>query len=182
MTGPFGIYFSGGTGNNTEATYFLIPNSRVAVPGYLPSIHGFAFANHWPAEHITSITLPDPFGDILRADDKSDWCCWSMIRTPPAMIPLPCSWTSPAPTRRSSMLMERSTSLNTRSVSSPRPMNSVTRCSLADLQPQWTHFGSAQMARLGQPGRIPRLMVRTGIRHSQSARLGRRVPIHRLLL
>ena len=65
MTGPFGIYFSGGTGNNTEAIYSLIPNTRVAVPGYLPSTHGFAFANHWPAEHITSITLPDPFGDIL---------------------------------------------------------------------------------------------------------------------
>ena len=65
VTGPFGIYFSGGTGNNSEATYSLISNTRVAVPGYLPSIHGFAFANHWPAEHITSITLPDPFGDIL---------------------------------------------------------------------------------------------------------------------
>ena len=28
-------------------------------------MHGFAFTNHWPDEHITSITLPDPFGDIL---------------------------------------------------------------------------------------------------------------------
>ncbi len=55
----------GGTGNNTEVVYSLIPDCRIGVKFYLPSMHGFAFANHRPDEHITSITLPDPFGDIL---------------------------------------------------------------------------------------------------------------------
>jgi hypothetical protein len=65
VSGPYGLYFSGGTGNNTEVVYSLIPDCRMAVKFYLPSMHGFAFTNHWPDEHITSITLPDPFGDIL---------------------------------------------------------------------------------------------------------------------
>ncbi len=65
VSGPYGLYFSGGIGNNTEVVYSLIPDRRVGVKFYLPSTHGFAFRNHWPDEHITSITLPDPFGDIL---------------------------------------------------------------------------------------------------------------------
>lgn len=65
VSGPFGLYFSGGKGNNTEVVYSLIPDCRVAVHWYLPSTHGFTFRNTWPDQHITSITLPDPFGDIL---------------------------------------------------------------------------------------------------------------------
>ena len=65
VSGPYGLYFSGGTGNNAEVVYSLIPDCRMAVAFYLPSTHGFGFGNHWPDEHITSITLPDPFGDIL---------------------------------------------------------------------------------------------------------------------
>ncbi len=65
VSGPYGLYFSGGIGNNTEVVYSLIHDRRTAVKFYLPSTHGFAFSNRWPAEHITSITLPDPFGDIL---------------------------------------------------------------------------------------------------------------------
>lgn len=65
VSGPYGLYFSGGTGNNAEAVYSLIPDCRKAAPFFLPSTHGFAFGNSWPDEHITSISLPDPFGDIL---------------------------------------------------------------------------------------------------------------------
>jgi hypothetical protein len=65
ITGPCGLYFSGGKGNNTNLDYYLIPDQKVTLQGYLPSKQGFAFANSWPSMHITSITLPDPFGDIL---------------------------------------------------------------------------------------------------------------------
>jgi hypothetical protein len=59
-----GLYFRGGTGNDAEPEYHLISPERRAAPGYLPSTHGFHFTNSWPDVHITSITLPDPFGDI----------------------------------------------------------------------------------------------------------------------
>jgi hypothetical protein len=74
VTGPCGLYFSGGKGNNCSVTYSLIPDARVAVPGYLPSRQGFAFPNHWPAIHITSITLPNPFGDILIGNASWGLC------------------------------------------------------------------------------------------------------------
>ncbi len=74
ITGPYGLYFEGGKGDNTEVRYALIPAARVAVPGYLPSTHGFSFPNKWPSEHITSITLPDPFGDILVGDASWGLC------------------------------------------------------------------------------------------------------------
>src|SRR5690348_17468067 len=96
VTGPFGIYFSGGTGNNTEATYSLIPNTRVAVPGYLPSTHGFAFSNQWPAEHITSITLPDPFA---LPHGKSSFVCFKHLLSSDSALVCP-----PRPQRRSSAL------------------------------------------------------------------------------
>src|SRR5208283_153862 len=73
--GPYGLYFSGGKGNNAQATYFLIPNDIVAVDGYLPSQNGFQFSNtNWGTEHITSITLPDPFGDILIGNASWGLC------------------------------------------------------------------------------------------------------------
>src|SRR4051794_34770258 len=74
ISGPYGLYFSGGKGDNAEVNYTLISNERVAVPGYLPSKHGFRFRNHWPSIHITSITLPDPFGDILVGDASWGLC------------------------------------------------------------------------------------------------------------
>jgi len=75
VEGSFGLYFSGGKGNNAEATYFLIPDSGVAVTAYLPSEDGFHFSNtHWGTEHITSITLPDPFGDILIGNASWGLC------------------------------------------------------------------------------------------------------------
>ena len=64
ISGPYGLYFEGGKGDNTEVVYTLMSDQRFAVPGYLPSIHGYRFGNHWPDIHITSISLPDPFGDI----------------------------------------------------------------------------------------------------------------------
>jgi hypothetical protein len=72
--GPYGIYFSGGKGNSTEAIYSLITADRQAVAGYLPSTHGFLFANSWPSIHITSITLPDPFGDIAVGNASWGLC------------------------------------------------------------------------------------------------------------
>ena len=75
VAGPYGLYFSGGKGNNAEATYFLIPDSRVAVTPYLPGEQGFHFSNtRWGDEHITSITLPDPFGDILIGNASWGLC------------------------------------------------------------------------------------------------------------
>ena len=74
ISGPYGLYFEGGKDNNTEVIYSLIPNQRVAVPGFMPSIHGYHFPNHWPDEHITSITLPDPFGDILVGNASWGLC------------------------------------------------------------------------------------------------------------
>ncbi len=56
----YGIYFTGGQGNDAEAEYTLIPSSRVEVRGFSPSRHGFAFENSWPEMHITTIDLPDP--------------------------------------------------------------------------------------------------------------------------
>ena len=72
--GPYGIYFSGGKGNSTEAIYSLITADRQAVAGYLPSTHGFLFANSRPSIHITSITLPDPFGDIAVGNASWGLC------------------------------------------------------------------------------------------------------------
>ncbi len=74
VEGPVGLYFTGGKGNNCEVNYFLISDERVAVPGYLPSTHGFAFPNHWPSIHITSITLPDPFADIAVGNASWGLC------------------------------------------------------------------------------------------------------------
>ncbi|WP_344804127.1 PLL family lectin [Microlunatus ginsengisoli] len=74
ISGPYGFYFEGGKGNNAEAIYHLIGDGRIAVPGYLPSIYGYHFPNKWPAEHITSITLPDPFGDILIGNASWGLC------------------------------------------------------------------------------------------------------------
>ena len=72
--GPYGIYFSGGKGNSTEVIYSLITADRQAVAGYLPSTHGFLFANSRPSIHITSITLPDPFGDIAVGNASWGLC------------------------------------------------------------------------------------------------------------
>jgi len=74
ISGPYGFYFEGGKGDNAEVIYSLISNQKVAVPGYLPSIQGFHFKNSWPDEHITSITLPDPFGDILVGNASWGLC------------------------------------------------------------------------------------------------------------
>ena len=74
IRGPDGLYFSGGKGNNAEVSYTVMPDTRVSVPGFLPSKHGFAFANHWPSIHITSITMPDPFGDIILGDASWGLC------------------------------------------------------------------------------------------------------------
>jgi hypothetical protein len=74
ISGPYGIYFSGGKGNNTETVYSIIPDTRIAVPRYLPSRNGFHFPNNWPSIHITSITLPDPFGDIAVGNASWGLC------------------------------------------------------------------------------------------------------------
>jgi hypothetical protein len=74
VRGPYGLYFSGGKGNNTEVVYSLMPSARKAVGDYLPSHHGFAFSNHWPSIHITSIKMPDPFGDILVGNASWGLC------------------------------------------------------------------------------------------------------------
>jgi hypothetical protein len=60
-----GIYFEGGKGSDARAVYSLIPSTRVAVPGYLPSRHGFRFTNHWPdGVPLKRIELPDPFANL----------------------------------------------------------------------------------------------------------------------
>lgn len=74
ISGPYGFYFEGGKGNNAESIYHLISDEKRAVPGFLPSVYGFHFSNSWPSEHITSITLPDPFGDILVGNASWGLC------------------------------------------------------------------------------------------------------------
>jgi hypothetical protein len=56
ISGPYGLYFSGGKGDNTEVVYSLIPSDRIAVGGYLPSTHGFA-----------------PDTDVPTLGDGRDW-------------------------------------------------------------------------------------------------------------
>jgi hypothetical protein len=53
--------------------------SSAAVPGFLPSLHGFRFANHWPAGPTVTFGPFDP--RILGIGDASTGLCGGMVTT-----------------------------------------------------------------------------------------------------
>ncbi len=76
----FGISFSGGKGNNTEAVYTLQTDEAVFVPRFRPSVNGFPFSNSWPSETLAYIELP-PFnwwGNGIAVGDASNGLCGGM--------------------------------------------------------------------------------------------------------
>jgi hypothetical protein len=77
----FGISFSGGKGNNTEATYTLQLDAPVFASDFRPSRNGFPFSNAWPSETTTYIKLP-PFtwwGNGIAVGDASKGLCGGMV-------------------------------------------------------------------------------------------------------
>jgi hypothetical protein len=53
--------------------------SSAAVPGFLPSLHGFRFANRWPAGPTVTLGLFDP--RMLGIGDASAGLCGGMVTT-----------------------------------------------------------------------------------------------------
>lgn len=76
VSGPWGVYFSGGKGDQTTVEYYFIDSDRHAIPNYRPSRFGFQFGNHWPSIHITSVDLPG--GTSLPIGDASMGMCGGM--------------------------------------------------------------------------------------------------------
>ena len=50
---------------------------KVAVPGFLPSLHGFRFANHWPSGPTVTFGALDP--RVVGVGDASAGLCGGMV-------------------------------------------------------------------------------------------------------
>ncbi len=79
----FGLSFSGGKGNNTQAVYTLQPDTPVLLAAFLPSRNGFPFGNSWPSEPLTYLTLPPEIpwfgGKPIAIGDASNGLCGGMV-------------------------------------------------------------------------------------------------------
>ena len=58
---------------------YSVPMSAAAVPGFLPSLHGFRFANRWPPGPTVTFGPFDP--RILGIGDASTGLCGGMVTT-----------------------------------------------------------------------------------------------------
>lgn len=74
-----GIYFEGGKGDDADVDYHLIPSTRRAVAGFLPSRQGFHFGNSWPGVPVVTLNIPTFTRDIsVPVSNASQGLCGGM--------------------------------------------------------------------------------------------------------